>query len=175
MSQHKHLLAFDLTSYGSALAIINQFVDDDAVKVFEISPCGSSATLILLAKDTVSLQIIKSEVLSYFMNQVLSSGFIENTHDELLVTYLSQNKPKVEKAMVILEGAFVSEGLEIADKALKNNNSLIDFRVIRTFPKNIVMTFSLKNISDFISVDKTSYKKTLIEDVQPLLKSYFEI
>lgn len=175
MNQYKHLLVFDLSSYGSALAIINQFVDDDAVKVFEVSPSGQSAILLLVSKESVSLQIIKGEAASIFKSQVLSAAVIEDIHEELLTTYLSQNKTLLSKSIVILESSFVAEGLRLADQLLKAKHTLIDFRVVRTFPKNVILTVGSDNLNPSINIDCTNFKKTYIENIQPILKSFYEV
>ncbi|MBY0553342.1 hypothetical protein K2P97_02355 [bacterium] len=171
-NQFKHLLAFDLASYGAALGIINQYVDDSLVKVFEISPCGSSATLILLSSDVVSLQIIKSQSESIFKSQILAISLVENVHEDLLLAYLSQNKTVLKNHLVVLEGSYVSSALEVANSLLKANETLVDFRIIRTFPKNVVLTFTNNKIQSFEYKD---FKKTIIENIQPVLKSYYEI
>lgn len=179
MNQYNHLLAFDLSSYGVALAIINQFADDEAVKVFEVSPCGQSAILILLAKDANVLVILNAEIESTFKSQILASSLIENTHGDLLPTYLSQNKVVLHKSLIILEGSSVAMGLALAHKALEEKNTLVDFRVIRTFPKNVVITLTTEAPeanNRWMSLDDGfDFKKTYIENIQPLLKSYFEI
>jgi|GEM_PF-4881644 len=173
--QYNQLLAFDLSSYGAAFAIINQYVDDEVVKVFEVSPSGPSAILILLCKEIISLQIIKSQVASIYSAQILSVALIENIHEELLLTYLSQNKTKLKKSLAIYEGSFVSMGLVLAQKALVAKNSLIDFRVIRTFPKNVVLTVSVDSLGQLVSSDAFNFKKTYIENIQPSLRSFYEI
>lgn len=175
MKQYKHLLSFDLTSYGTAFGIVNQYVDDQNVKVFEISPSGQSAVLVLLAQDSFSLQIIKSEAGTFFKDNILAIQLIENFHDELLPTYLSQNKTKLKKAMAIFEGSFVSSGMKLADRALSRNISLVDFRVVRTFPKNVIITFTSDSLPELMGLEDESFKKTIIEATQPIVKSYYEI
>lgn len=171
-TQYKHLLAFDLASYGAALAIINQFVDDSAVKVFEISPSGSSATLILLSSDAMSLQVIKAQGESVFKSQVLASALVENIHADLFPAYLSQNKTQLKNNLMVLEGNYVSLALAAANKLLNSGETLVDFRIIRTFPKNVMLTFTNSKTQIFESKD---FKKTLIDNIQPVLKSYYEI
>ncbi len=175
LHQYKHLLVFDLSSYGAAFSIINQFVDDDSVKVFEISPCGQSAILILLSKETISLQIIKSEVTSIFGSQILSCVIIENLHADLLPTYLSQNKATLNKTLAILEGSSVALGFALAQKALDEKNILVDFRVIRTHPKSVLLTISAESLGLLVNTDSFDFKKTCIDAIQPILKSYYEI
>lgn len=175
MNQYKHLLALDLSSYGAALAIVNQFVDDAAVKVFEISPCGQSAVLILVSKENISLQIIKAETNSIFRSQVLSSALIENVHEELLPTYLSQNKARLSHSLIILESSSVATCFFMADKLLKAKYSLIDFRVVRTFPKNVILSVGTDNLSQPINFSGLDFKKTYIENIQPILKNFYEV
>lgn len=175
MNQYNHLLAFDLSSYGAAFAIINQFVDDETVKVFEVSPCGVSANLILLAKESISLQIIKSEAIAIFQSQILSAALIENIHHDLLPVYLSQNKSTLKKSLIIFEGSSVAQGLALAQKALTEKMSLIDFRVIRTFPKNVVISVTADSSTPALSTEEFDFKKTHIENIQPSLKSFYEI
>jgi len=175
LNQYNHLLAFDLSSYGAAFAIINQFVDDEAVKVFEVSPCGPSAILILLSKDAISLQIVKSEVDVIYKSQILSSVLIENIHPELLPAYLSQNKTKLNNSLIILEGSFVAASLSLAQKALEEKNALVDFRVVRTFPKNVILTITAASVDQLVNSDAFDFKKTYIENIEPSLKSFYEI
>ena len=174
MNQYKHLLAFDLASYGAALGMINQFADDTTIKVFEVSPCGSSAVLILLSNDKVSLQIVKSQSESLFKSQIMSVSLIENIHDDLLPVYLSQNKVDLKSNLLILEGNWVSSAFELANTILLAGEQLVDFRIIRTFPKNVILTFtSTKN--EIEEIDSKDFKKTFIENLQPVLKSYYEL
>ena len=175
MNLYKHVLAFDLSSYGAALAIINQFVDDENIKVFEVSPCGQAAILILVAKEINLLHIVKAETDSIFKSQILTSLLIENAHADLFPAYLSQNKSKLNKSLIILEGSSVAEGLFLADKLLVDKNILVDFRVIRTFPKNVIITFSAETKSSPIYLNGLDFKTTYIENIQPCLKSFYEI
>lgn len=175
MNKYNHVLTFDLTSYGSALSIINQFVDDKSIKVFEISPCGQAAILILVAEDFISLQIIKSEALSVYRSQILEFSIIENIHGDVLPTYLSQNKFGIGNSLAILEGASVAKALYLADQLVKNKNSLIDLRVIRTNPKSVILTIAPENLNYFDNFDGFDFKKTYIENIQPSLKAFYEI
>ncbi len=174
MIQYKYLLSFDLASYGAALSIINQFVDDSSIKVFEVSPSGSSAILILLANDKVSLQIVKSQSETIFKSQILSSSMVENIHENLLPAYLSQNKVELKNNLIVLEGNYLSTAFELANTLLFSGGLIVDFRTIRTFPKNVVLTFAVSK-NEFSKLDSKEFKKTYIENVQPVLKSYFEL
>lgn len=175
LNQYKHLIALDLTSYGAAFAIINRFVDDDGIKVFEVSPCGQTAILILLAKEITSAQILISEIASFFKDQVLNIALIENAHTDLLPTYLSQNKTSLNKNLLILEGSSVALGLHLADKLLKQKYALVDFRVIRTFPKNVIISATTASMTELLDIDCANFKKNYIEEVQISLKSFYEI
>lgn len=175
MNKYKHVLAFDLSSYGAALSIINQFVDDQSVKVFEVSPSGQTAILILVSQDLIGLQVIKSEAISYYRSEILEFSMIENIHEEVMPVYLSQNKPGVSKSLVILEGPFVSTALAIADQLVNEKNLLLDFRVVRTGPKNVILTVGAEDIGYFQTVNLHGFKKTIIENIQPSLKAFFEI
>lgn len=174
MIQYKHLFAADLSSYGSALAIINKFVDDENVKVFEVSPCGQGGILLLVAKEILPLQILKSECEAMLKSQILNSCVIENCHEQLLKTYLSQNKTKLNKVMAVLEGSFVSSGLFLANELLNENLQLVDFRVIRTFPKNVVITVTAERAMAMAHFQNLDFKYTYIEDIQPSLKAFYE-
>lgn len=175
LPQYKHLLAFDLSSYGSALAIINKYVDDESVKVFEVSPCGQGAILILLAKDPMPLQLVKSESIAMLKSQILESYLIENFNSDLLPAYLSQNKTKLKKVMAVLEGGLVSSGLLLANELLNEGISLVDFRVVRTHPKNIIITVTAVNALTMAHFQNLDFKYTFIEDIRPALRAYYEI
>ena len=171
----QHLLALDLTSYGAALAVINKYVDDENVKVFEVSPCGQSAVLILLAKEPLALQVVKSESLAMLKSQILECQLIENFHADLLPAYLSQNKTPLQKVMAILEGSLVSSGLLLANQLLNEGLSLVDFRVVRTHPKNVILTFTAARAMTMAHFQNLDFKYTFIEDLQPSLKSFYEL
>lgn len=175
MNKYKHLISFDLSSYGTALSILNQFADGENVKDFEVSLSGTSAQLILLAQDTVSLQVIKAEAQALFKSQILDVQIIENMHADLLPTYLSQNKPQILNSMAVLEGVFVSTGLLLLQEALLANISAAEFRVVRTFPKNVVLVLTSENEQDFAKVSSVNFKLSQISKVEKTLKSYFEI
>jgi hypothetical protein len=173
--KYRHLLSFDLTSYGAALSIVNRFVDGETVRDFELSPLGVEAQLILLASDAMALQLIKNESQSYLGSQVLESVLIENIHDDLLPVYLSQNKTALKKSLTVLEFSSVSKGFTAAQSLLLKGVSLVDFRVVRTAPKNVIITATAESTTacDFLML--TPMKKTVLTDLQPSLKSYYEI
>lgn len=175
LKQFKHLVAFDLSSYGTALQIINHFVDDENIKVFEISPCGTSAILILVSQDLNALSVLKIEALSLFKQQILQSCLLENFHDELLPTYLSQNKIALSKNLIIFESTSLAKSLSLVDQHLKRKINLVDFRVIRTSPINVVLTFSAEEINQAAQNLDENFKMTVIENIQPSVRSFYEI
>ncbi len=174
---YRHLIAVDLTSYGSALALINQFSDDDGIKVFEISPLGSGALLILMAKEVTAAAILKNQIQSQMNPSVLNLCLIEKAHENLLKTYLSQTTSKVAKSMLIIESSFVSEALGIANKLLHDTIELLDLRVVRTFPSNSIITATHDSSEKLLLAGQANQtaKFTLITDVHPVLKNYFEV
>lgn len=175
MNKYKHLISFDLSSYGTALSILNQFADGENVKDFEVSLCGTSAQLILLAQDTVSLQVIKGEAQALFKSQILDVQIVENIHVDLLPAYLSQNKPQIQNSMAVLEGIFVSTGLVLLQQALLAGFGVVEFRVVRTAPKNVILILTSNNEADFIKINSMNFKLNQISKVEKILKSYFEI
>jgi hypothetical protein len=175
LNKYKHLISFDLSSYGTALSILNQFADGDNIKDFEVSLSGTSAQLILLSQDMVSLQVLKGEAQSLFKSQILDVQIIENIHADLLPTYLSQNKPQILNSMAVLEGVFVSTGLMLLQQALVNNIYVVEFRVVRTFPKNVILVLTSQNTESFSKISSVNFKLSQISNVEKTLKSYFEI
>lgn len=168
-------MAFDLSSYGSALAIINQFVDDRAVKVFEISPMGTAAQVILMGEEIRSLEFIENEARSLFRSQILNSAVIADMHTDLLPIYLSQKSAPLAKCMAVLEGESVAIGLQLAQQYLKNSIQLTDFRVVRTHPKNVIITLTSDAVSKLSEIETANFRRTCIEDLQPPLREIFEI
>ena len=71
LNQFNHLLAFDLMSYGAAIAILNRYVDDEVIKCLEVSPSGSQATLIFVSKDEMALNVIQNEADALFKDAIL--------------------------------------------------------------------------------------------------------
>ncbi len=175
MNQYKHLIAYDLTSYGAALSLVNQFVDGDTVTDFEVSPCGSQAHVILLSKDITALQIIKDSSLSFFKSQIFDVELIQDINEKLLPTYLSQNKTQLKKNLFILEGNSLAGAFVVMQDLLKQMAEPVDFRIVRTEPKSIILTATSDLQIDFKIADRFNYKKTIIENVRPSLKNFFEI
>lgn len=168
-------MAFDLSSYGVALAIVNRFVDNETVDVFEISPAGQLATLLLLVKDEMTLKILKSETTSIFREQILHVEGIENFAEDLLKVYLSQTQAKIQTNILVSETESVAKALAWADKCLKNKLDLVDFRSLRTQPKNIIVTITHSQLAKLIEATNPQFKNTLIEKVEPSLKVYYEV
>ena len=175
--QYKNLLVLDLFSYGSALSIINQFVDDDQIKVFEISPVGSAATLVLWIRDFLTASVLKKEIESQFKSSFHSVSLVENLHEELLPIYLSQKQGLLCKKMLIAESNSLAGSVFAADAGLKENYSLVDFRVVRTYPKNVILIFSADHFkTSFIeSLQQKDFHLTQIDQLNGALKAYFEI
>ena len=177
LSSYRHLVIADLTSYGSALTLINELSDDDGVKVFEVSPMGSGALLILITKEATAAAILKNQIQSQMNPSVLNVALIENAHEDLIKTYLSQTQARVAKNIIVIESTFVSEALVVANRLLNNSIQLLDLRVVRTFPSNTIITATADHPEKLLSAVqgglKTKY--TLISNPQPVLKSYFEI
>jgi hypothetical protein len=177
LSNYPHLIAIDLSSYGSAFAIINQFCDDVQIKVFEVSPIGQAGLLILLVNEATAAEILKNEILSFYKSSVLAIEIIKNFHDKLLQTYLSQNKPQLLKSLVIQEFSFVSQALSAAHNILNESFELVDFRVVRTYPLNAVVVITSDNLEKFFKIKENSYIKstTVIEKIENSVKNYFQI
>ena len=177
LNSFSNLLSFDLSSYGAALAIINQFCDDDEVKVFEVSPAGSAGLLILLIKDQTAAELLKSEIFSFYKANVLSSALVKNLNLNILKTYLSQNVPEVSSHLLVQEFSFVSDGFRAAEYLLLSGINLVDFRVIRTFPLNVILVSSAKDSEVLRSAkaEVPTRSNVIIEKVEPVLRQYFEI
>ncbi|MBC7743420.1 MAG: hypothetical protein H7061_14580 [Bdellovibrionaceae bacterium] len=177
MSKYSNLIVVDLSSYGSALALINEFSDDEGVKVFEVSPMGTGALLILMTQEVTAAQILKNQIQTQMNPSVLSCCLIEDAHDDLLKTYLSQSQTKVGKNIMIIESTFVSEALSLANKLLANSIQLLDLRIVRTFPSNTIITATADHSEKLMTaVQKhNQLKYTLITNPQTVLKSYFEV
>lgn len=175
--QYKSLLVLDLFSYGSALSILNQYVDDDQIKVFEISPTGSAATLILWIRDVMTANVLKKDIESQFKASLHSVSLIENLNEELLPTYLSQKQGPLFKKMLVAESNSLANSFLVADGSLKENYSLVDFRVVRTHPKNVILIFSADDFKiNFIeTLQEKDFHLTQIDHLSATLKSYFEI
>lgn len=177
MSNQSSLLILDLSSYGSALAIINQFCDEKNVEVFEVSPVGTAGLLILEIKDSVAGNLVKNEVFSFYKNSILSFQLIEKFDLRLLKIYLSQNKDEVQKHLLVQEFSFVSDAFSAAQDWLNQGFSVIDFRVVRTFPANVILTVTSENLEKLVTVKNLGSPKvsSVIEKVEPVLKKYFQI
>lgn len=174
MDLFKHLIAFDLSSYGAGFALVNRFADGENVRSFELSPCGSGAQLILLGKESLPLQFIEKEAHANFGSQILDCQIVENMNPQLLPAYLAQNKVKIQSALLILEGSSVSRALCLAQKFLNAGADVIDFRVLRTFPKNVVLTVTGPANTLLSGAGDENFKQTYIENPEPSVRSFFE-
>lgn len=177
MNSQASLLVLDLSSYGSALAIINQFCDGQSVEVFELSPVGTAAILILEIKDRIAGTLLKNEIFSFYKSSILSSRLIENYDPNLLKVYLSQNQAEVSTHLLVQEFSFVSEALAGAQGLIIQNLVIVDLRVIRTFPMNVILTATSSNLDKLVELKNVGAPRTatIIEKVEPTLKEYYQI
>jgi len=177
LTNQASLLVLDLSSYGSALAIINQFCDGQSVEVFEVSPVGTAAILILEIKERIAGTLLKNEIFSFYKSSVLSSRLIETYDLNVLKTYLSQNKPEVSNHLLVQEFSFVSEALVAAHELINKGLVVIDFRVIRTFPMNVIVTLTSTSLEKIVGFKNLGAPRasTVIEKAEPILKEYFQI
>lgn len=177
MNSYRHLVVIDLSSYGSALAIINQFCDDEDVKVFEISPLGSAALLILLTKESTAATILQKQIVSHWGAAVINTALILDSHNDLLPTYLSQKSSAVAKNILVLESASVSTALATANNLLNKEIQLLDLRVVRTFPSNTILTVTGENPEALLAIatKQADLKTTFVANVQKTLQEYFQI
>lgn len=177
MTDQNSLLVLDISSYGSALAIINRFCDDKNVEVFEVSPIGTAAVLILEIKDRITATLLKNEIFSFYKGSLLAHRLLEQFDMNLLKVYLSQNKPEVQTHLLVQEFSFISEAFVAAQNWTKRNVDVIDFRVIRTFPANVILTMTSESLDILTQFKEANGVKssTVIERVEPILKKYFQI
>ena len=175
MSRYKHLVCFDLSSYGAAAAILNRFVNGENILDFEISPIGTQAQLVLLFEDHISMQVVHGESQAMFKSEILNSAALENIQSELLSTYLGQNKTEPKKHICILESGSLASAFEVAKRAFNQGLSVLDFRVVRTSPKNVILVLSGDSTNDLAQFNSAGMKMSLIENIQPRLRSYYEI
>ncbi len=177
MSSSSNLLVLDLSSYGSGLAVINQFCDEDQVKVFEVSPIGHAGILILLIKDATAAELLKNEIFSYYKANILSIALLKDFDMTALKIYLSQNKPVVLENLLIQEFSFLSEAFCCVDRLIKSKIAVIDFRVIRTYPLNAIVTSTSSNADSLAVVrsEVNSRASVVIEKIEPVLKQFYQI
>jgi hypothetical protein len=107
---------------------------------------------------------------------VLSACLLENLDSEILKVYLSQNKPEISKSLMVQEFSFVSEAFAAAQALVSKKISLVDFRVVRTFPINVILVSTAAQASDFeMAKGKMARSNTIIDQVEDTLKHYFQI
>ena len=156
------------------MSIINQFVDHDAVRDFEISPCGSGAQLILLGRQAITLNVLCGQVESLYKSQIIDAAVVENIHPNLLETYLAQNKVSVDAHLIVFEGSSLSEGFSLTNKLLNKSLNVLEIRMIRGASKNVMITASDNNLNLLSEIMCGTFKKTVIENVQTPLRSYWQ-
>ncbi len=177
MSELGSLAVFDLAKVGTAYQIINSFVDNVTVRVFEISPIGTNAVLILNSKDQIALQFIFKQCQSLYRADILYSTLLKEVNSLVIEAYLSQNKPQVKKHILMAEVQNFSEAFLLAQKMSSAGLSFLDFRAVRTSPPNLIISSTTDDLAG-VQVFLTSHdgaKITLIENVQNSLSQYFEI
>ena len=176
LSNLSHFAIFDLTKIGTAYQIINSFVDDETILAFEISPLGTQAVLMMSSKDLIALQFVYGQCLALHKAEILNSVLIENLNPEVLNVYLSQNKPKVAGSLFISETESFATAFKFAQNLALQKMSLIDFRVVRTCPPNLIITATgnTKDLQLLLTLN-SAVKMTLIDQVLKPLQSYFEI
>ncbi len=176
MSDLSHFAIFDLTKIGTAYQIINSFVDDETIHAFEISPLGTKAVLMLNSKDLIALQFVYNQCLSRHKADILNATCIPDINIEIIETYLSQNQPQLATSLLIIETESFATAFNFAQSLALKNISLVDFRVIRTTPPNLIITATAATalLTPFLTASSV-IKTTLIDQVQKSLRSYFEI
>lgn len=170
-----NLLVFDLTKLGAAYQIVNMFTDSEAIHVFEISPIGTQAVLILMSKDLILLQLIQNQCQSLYAADILSSSLVEKVQSHVLDPYLSQQKPHIESNLLFVETTFFSTAFKTAQNLVDKGLFILDFRAVRTSPPNLILTAtseSVEKLNQFM-LDYPQEKMTLIPKVQKKLKSFF--
>lgn len=171
----KNFLVIELSNLGSAYSIVNQFAEIDSVDVFEISPIGAGSILILSSSDALSAEILYNNIKTNYKNSILNIQLILEIQTEVILTYLSQNKPNLKKHLAVIEAGSVANMFMYANKLLDKKIELIDFRLIRTRPANVILTVTTDNIETLSQLNFTDAHVTIINDLQPVTKSYFEI
>lgn len=177
LSNIGHFIIFDLTKLGAAYQIINSVVDGDNIKTFEISPLGSQAVLILVTKDLISAQLILNQCMSLYKSDITDAVVVENVEQNILGPYLSQNLPKMNQAMLIVEINTFAKAFAVAKRFVNAEINIIEFRVIRTGPPSLVLVATDENaekLNSFMQVSDSS-KMTLITGVQLSVSSLFQI
>jgi hypothetical protein len=58
---------------------------------------------------------------------------------------------------------------------LEQGAEAVDFRIIRTQPKNVILTVTSDSALDLAPAESLQFKVTPIESVQPALRSFFQI
>ena len=176
LSNLSHFAIFDLTKIGAAYQVINSFVDDETILAFEICPLGSQAVLMLSSKDLIALQFVYNQCLTLHKSDILNSICIENLAPGILDAYLSQNKPQVAGSILIAESESFATAFGFAHKLAAQQVSLLDFRVVRTSPPNLIITATGSTVvlKEFVTSDSV-IRTTLIDQVQKPLQAYFEI
>lgn len=176
MKQLENLICFDLSSYGGALHIVQQFVNDEDVILLEISPCGQGAILLIGAQELTALQFLQKEAYKLFSNYIISSQIVADVHSKLLPCYLSQESSTLNSHLVVFEAGTFSDAMQLASSALKTEKiNIVDFRILRTFPINAILTLTTSDLSNFEKVDHNGFKKTIISKPSSTLKSLYEI
>lgn len=180
LTNTENFLVFDLSKLGTAYQIINSFVDCETLQVFEISPIGAQAVLILMSKDLILLQLVHSQSESLYKSEILSSVIIKNMDSKILNPYLSQpNHPptEIKSNLLVIELNAFAAAFAKAKQLTDSGVDIIDFRAIRTCPPNLIITATsdkIEKLSQFVNQDVSS-KVSIIPQLQSSLRSYFEI
>ena len=77
--------------------------------------------------------------------------------------------------MMILEGNSLANALQVADTALKKGIMLVDVRVVRTAPKNVILTLTSNSVSDLVNLNSDSFARTVVDNTTKVFKGYFQI
>ena len=177
MNSSGHFLVFDLTKIGTAYQIINSFADADTVNVFEISPIGSQALLILMCKDLSASQLFYNQCISLFKSEIIDCVLIENIDDQVVDAYLSQNQSVLQSNMLVVETNTFAKAFLCAHKLQQKKLSVIDFRAVRTSPPNLIIVCSDELEQEMLNFMESNpfVKTTFIPQTSAILKSYFNI
>ena len=174
MTSYSHILCLEFYSYGAALAALNETVNDNSIKAFEVSPAGSLGLLILVSNSLSELKAAQGLIQKNHIATLANSSLIEAANENLLMTYLSQNKPNLKPHLAVYEFGFFGQALTFANQALSKGFDLVDFRVIRTAPLNAIVFVSSEKKEGLSLLSPSFGKKQIILNTTDVLKSYFQ-
>lgn len=171
----KSLALIQVASYGGALEAANMITHRASLELLEIVPFGTFTHLIVQGSYSDLMNYRKALRTADLQKSVI----IENPDERIIKAYYHLENQKIQNYLLILEDEFAGYLLDWAQKLLKKNLQIVDFRQPRFPGAMAVLVLTGPNLEliseEMRQMEVQKIKVSFVEEPTEKLKSYFDI